>query len=365
VGEGDIALFEHEFEEVHDMPHAQLGLLAFLGQKLELAAWIYGRGVQAEPDNANYWNNFGTALHEKALMSTPTNASMLALATQCLEKAVSLKPDEAVFQSNYGFALLETWRGSHDAATLQAAVVAFKRATTLDPNSATAWAHLGEALAAQGDQAGALAALEKSRALAPFNGALLSTRFRLPQDVQKSFVQAIAGEGKCKVNYSCKEQCPHSIIGQVNYVTCEESQSLAQSACEDGRPYPPYFDCREQVPEFGILFPGLNSGFSLITPWGRLDMTIDGAGAVNYKFKPSTSVGGVGMNFTAQGTWLPRSGFGSVRLRPGLSYNLMGSDAAKAAGDVKMGPASMSFEVKHDMKEKISLKVYGATVLSH
>jgi hypothetical protein len=276
---------------------------------------------------------------------------------------VVLKGDRATYHSNLGVTLLEIWRSTGDAATLEAAVAALKKAAAIDPKSATAWAHLAEALAAQGDMTGAAAALEKSRALGPYNGALLSARTRMPQAVNDAYNK----QGKsCKVNFDCKGKCPKSIIGQVTLVTCEIEQTNAQSACEAGKPYPPEFDCSEQIPKFGILIPGLNSGLSFITPWGRLDAVVDGRGNVDFKFKPGTSVGGVGVSLETRGSWSPNSGFSSVEVKPGVSYNLLGGDAAKMCGDVKMGPASISGDVSLSSgKPTVSVKAYGGTVLSH
>jgi hypothetical protein len=320
--------------------------------------------VQAEPNNDVYWNNFGMGLHEKALMSQTADPRLLTLAQESLAKAVSLKPDNASYQSNLGFALLEQWRTGKDVATLQAAVDALKRATTLDARSATAWAHLGEALAAQGDAAGAENAFAKSRKLAPFNGALLATGRRLPAAMDTAFRGGVEASA-CKLDFHCKANCPHSIIGQINYVTCEESQSIAQGACEAGRPYAEGFDCREQIPEFGILIPGLNSGFSVIFPWGRLDMTIDGQGNVDYKLKLDGDSGRVGASAETRGSWSPASGFSSVEIKPGVSYNLVGGDAAKYMSDMKMGPASMTYDVKPAQEGKISIEAYGSAIFSH
>ncbi|MFA6985969.1 MAG: hypothetical protein WC213_07155 [Arenimonas sp.] len=346
-----------------ESPHAGLGLIAFLGQNLELATWLYGLGVQAEPGNDAYLNNFGLGLHEKALLKKPTSEPLLTLAKESFEKAVTLKPDNAVYQSNLGFAQLERWRSSADAATLQAAVDALKKSVALDAKSATAWAHLAEALAAQSDNAGARQALEKSRARGPFNGALMSTGLRMPAAVMDEFKKAGPA---CKVDFECKAKCPKSIIGQINFVTCEMEQSSAQMACDAGKPYANGFDCSEQIPEFGILIPGLNSGFSLFTPWGRLDMTVDGKGNVDYRFKASTSVGGVGIGATTRGSWSPESGFSSVEIKPGVSYNLVGGDAAKLMGEAKMGPASIAIEGDPRTGNlDIKLKGYGGTVFSH
>lgn len=344
--------------------HAGLGLLAILDRKLEPATWLYGLGVLAEPGNDVYLNNFGMGLHEKALLTRPASQPLLQLAKESFEGAVRLKSDHATYQSNLGFVELERWRNNADAATLQAAVAALKRATTLDPTSATAWAHLAEALAAQKDAAGAAAALAKSRALGPFNGALLSTRPRLPATVLAAYDAAVPAPA-CAVDFQCKAQCPKSIIGQINFVTCEMEQSSARMACADGKPYAEGFDCSEQIPEFGILFPGLNSGFSLITPWGRLDLVVDGRGNVDYRLKAGTSVGGVGLSTTTRGSWSPASGFSAVEIKPGVTYSLVGGDAAKLLGDAKMGPAQIAIERKPSGEAVLVIKAYGGAVLSH
>jgi tetratricopeptide (TPR) repeat protein len=352
-----------------EAPHAALGTIALLGQHLEPATWIFGRGVLAEPDNADYLNNFAVGLHEKALLETPADRALLDVAVASLEKATALQPGNAVFQSNLGFARLDAWRGTQDAATLQAAVDTLGKSIALDATSPAAWAHLGEARAAQSDFAAALEALAKARALEAFNGALLGAYARLPPEMNAELRKHAAG---CAIDYGCKAQCPRSIIGQVNFVTCEVAQSSAQGACEAGRPYPETFDCSEQLPEVGILIPGLNSGFSLITPWGRVDVLVDGRGTIEYKAKmtwsgPSGDKVGAGFSFEEKGTWNPASGYYEVRYKTGMSFGYKGADAAKVASDHKMGPGSINFSgpVLGPGNAKAEIKLYGGTIFAH
>ena len=298
------------------------------------------------------------------MLTQPISQPLLQLASESFAGAIRLKGDNATYHSNLGFAELELWRSNADAATLQAAVDALRRATELNPKSPTAWAHLAEALAAQKDVTGAAEALGKSRALAPFNGALLAARPRLPAEVLAAYAKD-APLHDCKIDFECKAQCPKSIIGQINFVTCEMEQSSAQMACEAGEPYAEGFDCSEQIPEFGILFPGLNSGFSLITPWGRLDLTVDGRGQVNYRFETGPKVGGVGLELGGRGSWSPASGFSSAEIKPGVSFDLVGGDAAKLLEKTKMGPAQINIAVKPLGEAVLEIKAYGGAVLSH
>jgi tetratricopeptide (TPR) repeat protein len=348
-----------------DSPHAALGLVAFMNQELELATWLYGLGVLAEPDNPVYLNNFGLGLHEKALMATGgTDPRLLALARDSFVQALAHDPGNATFHNNLGMAELERWRAEKNADTLAAAIAAFRQATSIDPKSATAWAHLAEALAASADTAGAAEALAKSRKLAPFNGALLSAGPRLPAAV----VSASLGDdgAACQIDYGCDANCPRSIIGQIDLVTCRIAESSAQSACSEGRVYAPAFDCAEKIPEFGILFPGLNSGFSMPTPFGRLDATVDGAGNVQFRFKWSTNFGAVGGEVTTQGGWSPESGFTSVEIKPGITYSFVGGDAAEHLNELEMGPFQIGLEGNSETRTtEIKIEVYGGSVLSH
>ena len=363
LGEPLTAAYDEELAKGGDAPHAGLGSIAFLGQHLELATWLYGKGVLAEPDNADYLNNFAVGLHEKAILASTVTPDrpLLDLAVASLERAVALQAANATFHANLGYARLESWRTQSDAPMLQAAADALRKAVALDSHSATAWAHLAEVLAAQDDVAGAVEALEKARALAPFNGTLLATYPRLTPAVLDELTKTATGH--CAIDYGCKAQCPRSIIGQVTYVTCEVAQSAAQGACEAGRPYAESFNCREQVPEFGILIPGLNSGFSLITPWGRVDMTVDGRGFVDFKAKAgATVVGPVSASISGKGSWDPASGFVEVKFKDGVSVGYKGSEAAKVASDHKMGPASISYDVGDETPK---IKAYGGTILGH
>lgn len=387
LGDAKTATYTAALAQTKESPHAALGVPAFLGQNLELAAWLYGQGVIAQPDNHVYLNNFGMLLHEKALLMMPKKQAgggsggsvggtavttpapalsatdYLSLSKESFEKALVLKNDNAAYHGNLGFVLLDIWRSSANEAILQASVDEFKKAVALNPESATAWAHLAEALAAQKDMAGAADALEKSRGLGAFNGALISAGLRMPPEVMDQYRKK---SPPCKVDFGCKANCPRSIIGQINFVTCEMEQSSAQMACDAGKPYAAGFDCSEQIPEFGILIPGLNSGFSLITPWGRLDMTVDGKGNVDYKFKAGTSVGGVGGELTTRGSWSPASGFSSVEVKPGVNFNLVGGDAAKLLDQAKMGPVSIVVEGSSATgATELKLEAYGGSVFSH
>ncbi len=384
LGDAKTAPYTAALAETKETPHAALGVLAFLGQHLELSTWLYGQGVIANPENDVYLNNFGVGLHEKALLTMPKKqagggsggsvggpavapalsaSDYLELAKQSFENAIVLKKDSAVYYNNLGFVLLDIWRANANAEALQAAVDALKKAVALNPKSAPAWAHLAEALAAQKDMAGASDALEKSRGLGAFNGALISTGLRMPPEVMDVYKKKSPA---CKVDFGCKANCPRSIIGQINFVTCEMEQSSAQMACDAGQPYAAGFDCSEQIPEFGILIPGLNSGFSLITPWGRLDMTVDGKGNVEYKFKTGANVGAVGGEMTARGSWSPASGFSSVELKPGVTYNLVGGEAAEMLDKAKMGPASIVIEGSSKTGDtELKLEAYGGSVFTH
>jgi tetratricopeptide (TPR) repeat protein len=350
-----------------ESPHAALGVMSFLGQHLERATWLYGLGTQAEPGNAMYWNNFGVGLHEKAiLVSTVTpDRPLLDTAVASLERAVSLQPDNATFQNNLGFAYLESWRTKDDAKIAQAAVDALRKAVALDPASATAWAHLAVALAISDDVAGAVEAVGKSRAIGPMNGALLAAYPLLTPAVNDELKKKAGGS--CAIDYGCKAQCPRSIIGQVNFVTCEVAQSSAQGACEAGRPYAESFDCSEQVPKFGILIPGLNSGFSLVTGYGRIDITVDGQGKIHYKYSsPSESLGKISVSMGAQGTWSPASGFSEVKFKEGFSFKLVGGDVAKQLGDAKLGPGSVNMDIDAETGDvAVAVKAYGGAVLGH
>ncbi|MGH8030168.1 MAG: hypothetical protein ACREO3_09560, partial [Arenimonas sp.] len=362
LGDAETQTFLAAIPEAGESPHAALGALSFVGDHLERMTWLYGLGVLAEPDNAVYLNNFAVGLHEKAILTstvTPDRA-LLDVAVMALQKAVALQPGEAAYQQDLGYALLESWRTRTDAATLQTAADALRKAVALDPESVAAWSHLAEVLSAQQDVAGAVDAITRARALAPFHGALLATYPRLVPAVDAELKKLATG--CAQIDYECKAQCPRSIIGQVNFVTCEVAQSSAQGACEAGRPYATDFDCREQLPEFGILIPGLNSGFSLITPIGRIDLVVDGQGWVDWKFSTaSEKIGAVGVSISGKGSWSPSSGFTEMEFKEGFSYSKIGGDAAKVMGEYKMGPASVnaSVDFQDSANVRFSAKAYG------
>jgi hypothetical protein len=148
-------------------------------------------------------------------------------------------------------------------------------------------------------------------------------------------------------------------------VTCRIAESSAQSACSEGKVYAPEFDCAEKIPEFGILIPGLNSGFSMPTPFGRLDVTVDGAGNVDFRFKWSTSAPGLGGEVTAHGSWSPESGFTSVEVQPGVTYSFVGGDAARQLSELEMGPGQITIASQPGGTVEIKIEAYGGSVFSH
>jgi hypothetical protein len=127
----------------------------------------------------------------------------------------------------------------------------------------------------------------------------------------------------CEVNYACDAKCPKSIIGQIDLVTCKISESSAQSSCRDGKPYARFFDCSAKLPRFGILIPGLDPGFSIVTPWGSFDVVVQGDGKVDFQVKIlSPSLGPAQASLGTRGSWEPSRGDLALNMEAGAQINL-------------------------------------------
>jgi hypothetical protein len=102
----------------------------------------------------------------------------------------------------------------------------------------------------------------RAYALQPNSLLIQITIDRLPA-IQPNLQSAL--QSICKVNYDCDNSCKRSIIGRINFVTCEIANSSAQIACQAGEPYAMTYNCDEQFLEYGNLIPGLNSGFPIFS----------------------------------------------------------------------------------------------------
>ena len=103
------------------------------------------------------------------------------------------------------------------------------------------------------------------------------------------------------------------------------AQGSAVLACREGKPFATSYDCRRERPKFGILVPGLDPGFSIVTPFGSIDVVAQGDGRIDTSIKINTpSLGGYQAFAEAQGSYLPESGSMTWDYDGGIQYNLFG-----------------------------------------
>lgn len=88
-------------------------------------------------------------------------------------------------------------------------------------------------------------------------------------------------------------------------MTCEIENASAQMACQEGKPYPTSSDCSEYFPEYGIMIPGLNAGFSISVPGFSAHVKVNGDGRVDIRVEAGPSIGPVTPYVRGDGHWSP------------------------------------------------------------
>jgi hypothetical protein len=224
--------------------------------------------------------------------------------------------------------------------------------------------HLAEVLASLGDLAGAASILGDIHRENPIDPAYL---IGMQANGVGGGGQSLPAPDRsyCSISYDCQRTCPVSIIGRIQIINCEISQQDAQMACQAGQPYAPGYNCDEEFPEFGILIPGLNAGFSVRTPWGGFDVLHQGD-RVDYRwtFGPSMP-GGVRPTVSGDGSWNPSTGLSTGDTRLGITYNVMnGNTVGAEAGRYGLPPVFIRAEAGTEGGE-ISAGAYNGTVWSY
>ena len=198
-------------------------------------------------------------------------------------------PGDTATLNNFAAMLAETMADNPDllpAKFLKLAHAAAGEAVRLAPGEPLCLSNLARALEAAGDSSGGAEALARARALAPNAMAVLAAQRDLP--ASQPYQQAAQRAGN--VDFRCQEIRPKSIIGGLMSVTCEIENFSAQGACLAGQPYPTSCRCAEDLPEYGILIPGLNSGFSIAVPGFSLHVLVDGQGNVGIRAEAGVSL---------------------------------------------------------------------------
>ena len=332
------------------------GHLLYTRRHFDKAAWFFGADAQADPDDPASLNNFAalvTELHQAGEVP----ADWLDTARLAARTATELAPDRAAFFNT----LANAERAAGDAA---AAVTAATRATDLAPDEPLFWTNLARAREAAGDTEGAGAALARAHALAPNGMALLTAVGGMP--AAQGAYQSRVGP-TCNVNFRCQEICPKSIIGGIQSVTCEIENSSAQLACQEGKPYPTAYDCSEDFPDYGIMIPGLNAGFSIGVPGFSAHVKVNGDGSVDVRVEAGPSIGPVTPYVRGDGHWSPSGGASFDNFGGGVRVNVLPGGGGRA-GDLASGlghpPAHIELEQVGDTPASLNLEAYNAGVLS-
>jgi predicted O-linked N-acetylglucosamine transferase (SPINDLY family) len=146
-----------------------LGIIAAQTRRAEVAAYLLGRAVAADPANAMACNNYGKALEElgrydEALLS--------------YERALKLRPDYAVAYNNRGNTLHELKRHTE-------ALESYERALKFAPDYADASSNRGVALHELGRYAEALQSYERALALSPGYADAYNNRGNTLQELER------------------------------------------------------------------------------------------------------------------------------------------------------------------------------------
>jgi tetratricopeptide (TPR) repeat protein len=320
------------------------GHALLMRRHLAPAAWMYAAAVEREPARGSAVTALGVTLVEGATTGGKSRASEadLAAAVELQREAVRLMPKEGVAHHNLGTALLRLAQArGNDRALLEEAAKSLRQAVALGGRRAPHFnVRLAEALNALGDRAGAAAALRQAFAVNPVDPILLMARVSSLADVP------VQGDPPaCKaVDFGCKKSCPQGITGRMMMVACEIANSNAVEACRAGKPYPTGYNCESKLPRFGISIPGLDPGFSIKTPWGSIDVTVQGDGRVDWRVSFHTPpVAGLKPFIGAQGSYQPSTGalnFSAPEATVQFSVN-NSNFLMKQANAFNIGPSSM------------------------
>lgn len=334
-----------------------LGHLLYARRHFDRAAWFFGKDALTDLSDPASLGNFAAMLGEThAADPGAAPASWLTAAYLASAEAASLRPGDAALQNNLATAARAT--GQPDVA-----VAAARRATELAPDEPLYWTNLARALDAAGNAADAGLALATAHALEPNHMAVLETYAALPA-IAAPYREELGRA--CNVDFRCQEICPRSIIGGLMSVTCEMESASAQMACAAGDPYPVSYRCEEEIPEYGILIPGLNSGFSLAVPGVSVHVVVQGDGRVDVRVEGGVGLGPVGGYVRGDGHFSPTNGASFDNLGGGVRVNVLpNSPANKLASDLGHPPVHIEAETLDGKPVQVNVEAYNAGVISH
>lgn len=316
-----------------------IGHFLYIQRHVLPAAWFFGTEALQDPESATTLSNFSAMLLEAYLLDPAAPQDWPGAAYLASSRAVTLDPGGAVLWNNLGNA-------ARALGLTDEAVLAGERATALDPEERLFWTNLARSRAAAGNIEGAAAALARAHQITPNDPAVRLTAHAL-SEIAGPYGQEL--QRQCNVDLRC-DLCPGSIVGQLLRVQCEMENSSAQMACQAGEIYPTTFNCEEQFPEYGILIPGLNSGFSVLAPGFTGHVLVNGDGTVRVQVEVGITRGRLGGYVRATGSWSPSNGASFDDLTAGVRVNILptsmggGGTADQTAGNLGHSPIQIEAE---------------------
>lgn len=300
-----------------------LAIAMLVNRHLVESAYFYALAAERDPDNAALMTSLGAIAREMSAAGQPLMAIGPDELVALQRAALNVEPDDPSIKHNLATALREL--GTPEA--LAEARSLLEAAVEADPDNGLFGARLADVLMDLGLEDLARDALNRAFALEPVSVpiAVANAKYFGGEAISRS-------PEMCKVDFRCDEVCPGGIIGRINFVTCEMENASAVNACRAGQPFPVAFNCQAQMPEFGILIPGLDPGFSIVTPWGSIDILVQGDGTIEAKIRINgpTLEGPLKSLVTIEGSYDPASGEIRIESAQGVSIGIPATNNAAA-----------------------------------
>ncbi len=300
-----------------------LGHAVALNRQFDQAAWLYVAAVEREPASPASVSSLGVLIAEGVTLDAggKPDEALLAAIVELQREARRLDGKSAAIASNLGGALTALGAKRLDRAMIEEGAFLIHEAVQANPQNVIYYVRLAEALKLMEETSAAKKFLEAAFHLNSAHPTLVMAR--APGGGLADVPLEITQGAMCQVNFDCDNKCPKSIIGQIDLVSCKIDESTAQSSCQQGKPYARFFDCAAKLPKFGILIPGLDPGFSILTPWGSFDAVMQGDGSVDFQFKVlSPGLGPAQAALQTQGSWEPSRGDLALNFEASVQYNL-------------------------------------------
>jgi TPR repeat protein len=323
--------------------------IAFIRGYVEIATWLYLTEAVENPNRPILLSNLAVGLHELSF-TEPADPQLLSFAKELLQVAAAASPNDAVIQSNLGYVLLNSNMPG-------AARIHLEQAIELDPEQVLPFVHLAELAIQENSLAEAETMANRARKIDPLNGALIQLSKLYPA-ISPETPQA------CDVDFRCEAICPPGLSGQILRVSCVIKEDEAKGLCLKGAAVPDGYECRLELQNFGVYFPIFDPGLVILSPWGRIDLVLQGEGAIdfNVELKLPKLLEKLAPKLKAKGSWNPKSGvvISEFTQEVGLSYHLLDKGIANDLANLSASPAEWKFKASRirnfkDGKTTISL----------